>query len=442
MPLLAKYANTLKNSLQGMRILYINHAICDSLLTACALRDAGANVTTVVIPYGPMDSSERGETLAGFRSLGETFVPNIPHPTHFNASMRGAVIDALRHMERALGTFETFMIVEDGGYAFPILHEAGFEALLEKCIGAVEHTSRGMWNYQFMETDGVPRTPRTLAKPAITIARSSLKTTHEPAFVAQAVVEEFWNILKREHLFAKYKDVTVIGCGRIGKAIAHMLQINGSRVRAVDPDDAQRRAMNELNGACETAASITDEALERTDIFLGASGMPSFGTQHLEKLLASTGPERRVVLCSASSKNAEFGTSIERLHAMALEDRGVTETRVRGYGLRYACERASGRALTIDVVADGYPCIFFPSHTNGGPNGPFDPIMTELFIAAAALRANHDLMENRLHMLSEMANAEFAEGPWKDASLETSLINDWCAASGIDASSYRASIGL
>ncbi len=215
MPVLEEYSREVSKNehFVDTNILYINHILSDSLMVARAFKNSGADLWIVGVPYGNIKSPVRKETIRGFEKLGHTIIPNIDNPLNFSQNMRGAVKKAISQIYiDSRARKRKFMIVEDGGYAFPLLHdEPEHQPALDYCLGTIEHTMRGVWNYQFMETDNRPLSPRTIKKPAVTIANSLLKGTHEPPFVAQAVIDEAIFLLKKRHDFLKHKTVTVIG---------------------------------------------------------------------------------------------------------------------------------------------------------------------------------------------------------------------------------------
>ena len=191
---------------RGTRILYINHVISDAVLTALAFK-TGATMHIIGVPYGSMHSAERQWVRDEYRKIGKTLIPEIEDPLEFRTKMRASVEEVLHDLEK---TSEPLLIVEDGGYAFPVMHEQQYVSCLDRTLGAVEHTARGMWNYQFMEVDGEPRTPRILNKPALTIAKSRLKHAHEPPFVAQGVMHELLAVLKSQNEFIQFKNATIL----------------------------------------------------------------------------------------------------------------------------------------------------------------------------------------------------------------------------------------
>jgi hypothetical protein len=99
----------------------------------------------------------------GFKYLGPTFLPRVSHPNDFPAAMSAAVHRAITQLTQQLPGGGSWMIIEDGGYAFPALHDdPELRQHLGACLGAVEHTTRGKLNDQYLEVDAAPIVPRQL----------------------------------------------------------------------------------------------------------------------------------------------------------------------------------------------------------------------------------------------------------------------------------------
>lgn len=442
MPALEEYAQkTGPNRLGNTNILYINHLISDAMMVALALKQAGANVHTVGIPYGSVDSDERRWVINEYRKIGPTHFPIVQNSLEFRTKMRECVLSTLDDMRSLDGPL---MIVEDGGYAFPILHEPLHRDQLQACIGAVEHTSRGMWNYKYMEVDGTPRTPRILEKPAITIANTKLKNVHEPVFVAHGIVYELVAMLKKEHEFLPFRNVAVLGNGKIGNPIADLIQSMGANVNVVDPRG------NNLFDTRKIHTLLTQDLFRECTIFVGASGSPSIKRKQLVSFLEQdTGPSQKF-FASASSKNIEFETVIRTFDELSKNKKFCKDTFGTGavmrkknipeFGLQYTVDKA-GMQRKFSVLAEGYPVIFYPRHTQGGPVKPFDPVMTQLFLAACALRTTHSSLEHTVYSLDEVSSQIDDSDPLKLLLNDKTLLWRWCELNGLNPSIYLKQIG-
>lgn len=451
MPVLQDYCELLPGHLTGINILYINHIISDSLMVARGLHYSGATLWSVGIPYGDVSSPTRRSIIAGLEALGPTVVPKVSEPLSFADAMSQAVRKALKEIIQAsIDADRKFMIVEDGGYAFPLLHDVPeLSHGLEHCIGAVEHTSRGLWNYQYEEADDIGRTHRILHRPAVSIATSVLKAKHEPPFVAQGVIDELCFLLRKRHEFLRYRNVGVIGCGRVGVGLALLLDALESKVFAVETDASRADAVRQEHPNLRILPSLNDTAVANADLILGASGLPSFSDDNIRAFLL--GPRSSLSLASASSKVIEYAQVMSLLDAAVADpdllehDIGVQATvkrdRISEFGIDYLIESPSFRKR-LTIIADGYPTIFFPGHTNGAPNRSMDPIMTELYLAACLLRTHAPTMSPVVHTLDMLTDLPDSENPWMDLMYEARILERWCAHNEIDYQTYSRQLGI
>src|SRR6266511_3468991 len=124
MPLLDHCATTLgPDLLAGLDILYINHLISDSLMVARGFKRLGARLTSIAIPYSGIHGPVQRAVHQGFKHLGPTFPPRVSHPSQFPAAMAVAARRAIAQLTQGLPAGGRWMIVEDGGYVFPALHD-------------------------------------------------------------------------------------------------------------------------------------------------------------------------------------------------------------------------------------------------------------------------------------------------------------------------------
>ncbi|WP_410586365.1 hypothetical protein [Amycolatopsis sp. lyj-23] len=448
MPQLEHYANAFPGALRDIHILYVNHSISDALMVARAFTRLGATLTSVLVPYCGVTRTTQQAVRRGYATLGDSYQPSQPHPLRFGEVMRSQVSDAIRcSAEESASTGRRWMIVEDGGYAFPALHDdPTLRPLLGSCLGAVEHTSRGRWNYEYTEFDDVPRTPRTLERPAVTISGSMLKTTHEGGFVAQALLDEVHFLLRREHQFLRHRTVAIVGYGRIGKALAHEITTFTDDVVIVDPG---------LPGGLPPgmrAATLVDAVRNGAFLVFGVTGISSFSREALTAFL-QTSRTGTLYLASGSSKALEFAEAITLLERAATdqslaedlagEDATVTVHPESDLGIRYRIRRPGREVKQIVLLGNGYPVIFFPPDTHGAPNRAMDPVMTQLFLAAVGL-ASGPRMLPRVYDLNRLRTLPQAQLPeaWKNLLDEQNLLAQWCSFNDIDWPTYRRAIGF
>lgn len=443
MPLLDRHVNAHPGALDGVLVLYINHTISDALMVARGLRRLGGHLYSVLIPYRGVSGHTQQAIRQGFSILGECYQPGHVHPRDFAAVMRSTVRAAVDQIgRRAERDNRRWMIVEDGGYAFPLLHDdSQLRPHMQTCLGAVEHTTRGRWNYEYAEFDGVPRTARTLDRPAVTISGSPLKTAHEAGFVAQALLDECLWLLRRDHQFLRHRRVAVVGYGRIGRAVATV----DADVTVVDP------AAVRLDTAMRQA-SLVEAVTSGAFLVFGAAGVSSFTRAALVAFLQQA-PNDTLYLASASSKAVEFADVIALLDQAATNPdlaasvvgapATVTVDHDPEVGIRYHVRWAGGRVRQVVLLGNGYPVIFYPADTHGAPNRAMDPVMTQLFLAAAGLPVAAGLPP-RVHELDDLRALpqDRLPAPWRTLVDEHRLLADWCSLNGIDWPAYRRAIGF
>lgn len=445
MPMLEQHVRALPDTLTGIDVLYVNHAISDSLMVARGLRRLGARLTSVLVPYHGQVGPTRRAIAQAFAALGDSCHPRPAGPRDFTDVMRTVIHTAIDQVgRRAAHEHQRWMIVEDGGYAFPALHDApSLQRHLDTCLGAVEHTTRGRWNYEYTEQDGVPRTARILRRPAVTISGSALKTAHEGRFVAHALVDECCWLLRRDHQFLRHRTVAVCGYGRVGRALAEALSALDVHVLVVDPDKPTLDARHQ-------PAGLTEAISAGAFLVFGATGVSSFTPEALAAFVQDSSAEI-LYLASASSKTVEFAELTTLLdHAATSPDPsqvidGVTQVTVRpdhDIGLRYRIRRDDGAHKDLVVLASGYPVIFYPPDTHGVPNRAMDPVMTQLFLAAAGLPSAATSLPSRVHTIDDLRKRAPRSLPpaWRALVDEDALLRDWCMANHIDFDTYRTSV--
>jgi len=431
MPLLASCLDAMpKGHFAGVEVVYVNHLISDSLMVARALADGGARVWSVGLPYGSLVGPVRQGVIAGLGELGPAWVPEVTHPLAFSSQVRVAVREAL--LAATAAGSRPVLVVEDGGYAVPMLHDdPTLRGALARCLGAVEHTTRGRLNDEFNEVDDIPVSPRQLRIPVVTIAASRLKSIHEPPFVGQAIVDELAYLLRRRHQFLRYRRAVVLGFGRIGEGVAGALVGQGVEVTVIEPEGpVARRA---AAAGFDVYRALTPELLQGDGLVVGVTGMPSFTASHLAWFLAGAG--RELVLVSGSSKEIEFSRAMAALEADPVAEGHHDVDLGRWWDV--------GRKR-VTVLADGYPVIFFPAHTNGAPNLAMDPVMTQLYLASCFLRANADRLAPGVHHVDTVDDqrTELRRGPWDVLFDSPALLRRWYQLARLETSGYLDRINL
>jgi S-adenosylhomocysteine hydrolase len=97
------------------------------------------------------------------------------------------LVSSIESLDESLQSFQDkcivqakpIIIIEDGGYLVPKIHNSSYDILKSQTIGAVEQTTKG---------ERQDLAVVNLAFPVLSIARSELKNRFEPPHVASAVV--------------------------------------------------------------------------------------------------------------------------------------------------------------------------------------------------------------------------------------------------------------
>ncbi len=345
-------------------LILIQHLLRDTISLIEAFAGAGANPSDMFIigiPY-----SSKASIVKELKKTFKVFTPSFP--------IDEKVIDVVEQaVEVCKEKEKNLLIIEDGGYAVPIIHgwiiqtrkDGGyikvpipkkFEEILEYCYGAVEQTTQGVWRDKEIE----------LRIPVLTIASSELKKVLEAPEVGNAVVRNIQELLSQRGEFIRGRNVSLIGYGTIGSEIAKALQNN----RAVVIGVADINPINLITARFD--GFYTDSRMNlvtRSNIIIGATGRCSIGKKAISKI-AERGKD--VVLVNASSKRMEIDVD-------ALEELKEIKTATE-IGTEYQMPEGN----KILLLADGYPVNFYGG-SESIPDGIMDVILTELFLCAKKL---------------------------------------------------------
>jgi hypothetical protein len=196
--------------------------------------------------------------------------------------------------------------------------------------------------------------------------------------------------------------------------------------------------------------TLTEEIFCNSSIILGASGTPAIDRNQLITFLKNDKSLFTKYFASASSKNIEF-EDVMRLFEDMLTDQNlceeafgsnsyITKNVISEFGLEYTVS-ANGKTRKFVILGEGYPIIFYPRHSHGGPIKPFDPIMTQLFIAACVLKSEYASLEKKVYSLDEMQEASKSGDPLNKLLDDKLLLQRWCELNNIDSTLYFKQIG-
>ena len=366
-PLLRFYGRdeSLGQGMTGKRCLFVLHFLADLIpfVEACRARGMDPSLSTFFFKRYPYP--HRDDIEAWLRGLG----------AEVHALTDAALDDVLERLE-AMSPEERgeVLVVEDGGYLVPRIHER-FPSVSKSVIGAVEQTTAGRREADKLKEAG------TLAFPVLSVASSQLKGSFEPPYVADAVIQNIRQ-LKSDRVL-NGMAVAVVGYGAIGAQVAEKLRAVKAVVTVYDPESAKR-----LSAGSDgfTVTSTAGEAVEGKALVIGTTGLPSVTAQEMARM------RHGVVLVSASSEQYEFDIS--------WLERSAAQITGHAWGTEY--ELTGGTQRTVQLVANGYPINFWGADSLPGPVA--DLVMTLIFLAAAELAAGqHRVVDVNADAVNDIA---------------------------------------
>jgi S-adenosylhomocysteine hydrolase len=251
----------------------------------------------------------------------------------FLGVIKAVLLEACKHCER---TKKSLLIIEDGGYAVPLLHEDGeFTKHKDVCVGAVEQTANGIWADQLIaENNG-------LLFPVMNVAESRIKRELESPLVGTAIIQNINQLLEGYGIDIRNQKVGQIGCGVIGRRLALEMQSDGVDVTIYDLDEEINK---EARKDDFKVAQSLEELLPGKTLIIGCTGKEVVGLSELRNV------DRNIYFVNATSKlrelkYKEFLDIAEKLKIKA------------GIGTEYKLK--GGREIIILLLADGFPVNFF-----------------------------------------------------------------------------------
>jgi S-adenosylhomocysteine hydrolase len=256
------------------------------------------------------------------------------------------------HIARAAAAGRKTMIFDDGGHTWPVVASRYPEAM-DQFAGIVEQTMSGIW-----KLDGVP-----LPVPVFSVAESQLKAAVESYGVALAAVRSLQSRLPQEKF--EGRPALVLGYGRIGRQIAHILR--SLRMRVAVYDSATVALVTAHEEGFATSRSLTGLIESHQPLLVvGSAGRGSLTGEHLGAFRKSA------YLVSVTSRTYEF--ELEKFAAAAKQ--------VKDYG-RLGHGYLLDDDVELCVVAHGMPVNFY--HAESLPNRYIDLVISALLLGGVTL---------------------------------------------------------
>lgn len=340
-------------------IVLIQHLLSDFVHLVKAFNECGAEKDDIFIIGIPYSTKEHTKEYLGLENYKNIKVP-IEYP--FDDLVRTTLLETINLSE---SKSKKILIVEDGGYAVPILHNE----LLDKkdfFLGAVEQTANGIWRDREIKSNS----KIDFCIPVINVAESEIKKRLESPLIASAVRRNIELLIGREYFEVKNKCVSIMGYGNTGSMIAESLKSIGAKLKVYDKDiDKRKQAISNKYIVAKSPLDL----IKDSDIIVEATGNPDPWCKEEELLELKHG----CYFLSASSKR--MGIDYNKLNRLTKRD---SQIYLPGIGIRYTLHNDN----TVTLLANGFPINFFIGESV--PDKSIAFILTLLFKSAEFVKDN------------------------------------------------------
>lgn len=314
-------------------IVLIQHLLGDFIHLLEKIEEYGATKESIFIcgiPYSTKEATEEYIKLSGYPYI---LTPN-EYP--FTDEVRKIIRDVIK---LAKSTNKEILVIEDGGYLFPLLYE---EKEFEKDRGhfkfIVEQTANGIFN----DEKTIKNNELKEYIPILNVANSDIKKEIEAKLIGKTVVSNIELLLAKEFIGIEGKKIGLVGFGSTGKNVVKNLVCRGASVKIFETKDVAKIEA-EFTGGVQVVDSIM-EVIKESDIIIESTGNPEpwASMNELSKFKNSS------YFLSSSSKH--LGINYNDLTEFTNK-----EINLPGIGKRYYLNNNN----YITLLADGYPINFF-----------------------------------------------------------------------------------
>ena len=343
---------------EGKIILLVLHTLSDLVPFMNALAGHGASYSNIFLVVKPYPYRHRDSVCHSLEILGVNV-----HRSTAEQSVETICEDMLKDLVESQALVDRdLLIIEDGGYFAPMLHEPRFAGLCDKCIGVVEQTTKGIRADEKIVG---------LKFPILSVARSDFKARYEAPEIGRVTVQNIVRLVPDVKLSGG--RALMFGFGDVGQQVAfHLNNSLNMSVSVVDVDELRvLQAKHRKDIVVEAARGIDGiHYLDCASLVVGTTGGLSITEDILRKL-----PDG-AILASTSSDQVEIAVSA--MKSMA----GDNVVRVAPGRSEYviATDPVEKR---LTLLAEGYPINFYGAESV--PNETIDPVMTLLLLSAAHL---------------------------------------------------------
>lgn len=345
---------------QDISLVLVLHILDDLIPFIDKFVQLGCTTNNIYLIAKTYDYPEKKKILTYLNKTGyNTFQPLKPDHGSYQEQCT-IILD--KCIDKAKTENRKILIVEDGGYFAPLIHEAKYSDSASNFIGAIEQTTKG--HRRDAEI-------KELRIPIISVANSRMKKILEGDEVAQTLQENVVKVLKE--IIKKPSsetNVLVIGYGTIGNKLANYLADKKLKVSVYDSDKFRRMEAS-LDRNITVLENLDD--LTEFDIIIGCSGNTSLNDPKYYWNL-----KHNVYLISGSSERVEF--SLEILEALS------DKVEVQGIVTEYRLKKDK---KIINLLCEGEPINF--SLSGGIAKSIIDPVYAEMFLSAVYLKNSENI---------------------------------------------------
>jgi S-adenosylhomocysteine hydrolase len=353
------YAEELKQSLSlsHLSVLLVLHFLSDLVPFVKALTTVGIRPSNIYLIAKPYPYARRDEVSHVLQTLGVNIYR--ASKTHSIEKQVRVVLSLLG--EHKFSADEKLLIIEDGGYFAPAIHEPEFEPLRSRCVGAVEQTQKGA---------NADREIENAAFPILSVAESTFKKIYESPEIGRVAIQNISRFTPDIKLSAG--NALVVGFGSVGQQVAfHLTNAFNMTVSVIEQKELRLlEARHRKTVVAEAVQSFGDLEFKRPKLVVGTTGRTSITREILEGLHGD------VVLVSTSSDQVEI--DLFALDELSGGKSVEVEEGKRIFRIPGPCGEKQ-----VTLLAEGYPINFYGSESV--PNDTIDPIMTLLFLCGIEL---------------------------------------------------------
>jgi len=362
-------------------IIIIQHLLSDAVHLIETIHERGADKEAFFIlgiPYSTKLPVVKYLVKKGYKRI----ITPLDYP--FEAEVETLVNEAINYSKE---THKKIVIIEDGGYIVPILHEK-FREYLNIVLGAVEQTANGIWRDKELIADvGID-----YGIPIINVAESNIKKEFESPLIGKAIRKNLELLFNKTFSDISSKDIGLVGYGATGAEIARQLILIDSKLTIFDSKQERR---NEAKESGYKVASSLQELVSSNDIIIEATGRYWYPKeQEYDMLHVLSSFKHNSYYLSASSKKL----GINHNYFLKMIDAGRIFN-IPGFGKRYKLIRDRKE---ITLIADGFPINFFIGESV--PDKSIDFIIALLYKCAEIIALNPGHIEKGIIDINNAEN--------------------------------------